>query len=84
MLELTGGEGVDAIFDGVGKNTGVTFSGGLTNRRLMGHALRRFEADLKMIRIGGTLVSLGEACGPIPPVSPRKLSERSINFTYPR
>jgi len=63
VLELTNGKGVDAIFDGVGKDT--------------------FESDFKMIKRKGTLVSVGNASGPVPPFSPMKLMEKNIRLLRP-
>ncbi|KAI0746899.1 NAD-P-binding protein [Daedaleopsis nitida] len=63
VLELTNGEGVHAIFDGVGKDT--------------------FEADFKMIRRKGTLVSVGNASGAVPPFPPLKLVEKNVRLLRP-
>ncbi|KDQ63083.1 hypothetical protein JAAARDRAFT_29081 [Jaapia argillacea MUCL 33604] len=63
VLELTGGEGVEAIFDGVGKDT--------------------FEANFKMIKRKGTIVSLGNASGAVPPFPPLKLTERNVKLLRP-
>ncbi|RPD65639.1 NAD-P-binding protein [Lentinus tigrinus ALCF2SS1-7] len=63
VLELTNGEGVHAIFDGVGKDT--------------------FEADFKMIRRKGTIVSVGNASGPVPAFPPLKLVEKNVRLVRP-
>ncbi|RPD65638.1 NAD-P-binding protein [Lentinus tigrinus ALCF2SS1-7] len=63
VLELTNGEGVHAIFDGVGKDT--------------------FEADFKMIRRKGTIVSVGNASGAVPPFPPLKLVEKNVRLLRP-
>ncbi|KAG6334135.1 hypothetical protein ID866_4958 [Astraeus odoratus] len=63
VLEITNGEGVHAIFDGVGKDT--------------------FEADLHMIRRKGTLVSVGNASGPVPPFPPLRLMDKNIKLVRP-
>ncbi|KAI1798102.1 NAD(P)-binding protein [Ganoderma leucocontextum] len=63
VLEITGGQGVHAIFDGVGKDT--------------------FEADFKMIRRKGTLVSVGNASGAVPPFPPLKLVEKNVRLLRP-
>ncbi|TBU61183.1 NAD(P)-binding protein [Dichomitus squalens] len=63
VLELTNGEGVHAIFDGVGKDT--------------------FEADLKVIRRKGTLVSVGNASGAVPPFPPLRLVEKNVKLLRP-
>ncbi|KAH0569271.1 hypothetical protein GP486_000027 [Trichoglossum hirsutum] len=48
VKEITRGEGVAAVFDGVGKDT--------------------FEADLEVVARKGTVVSFGNASGPVPPL----------------
>ncbi|KAI8986772.1 NAD-P-binding protein [Trametes punicea] len=63
VLELTNGEGVHAIFDGVGKDT--------------------FESDFKMIRRKGTIVSVGNASGAVPPFPPLKLVEKNVTLLRP-
>ncbi|KIY50470.1 NAD(P)-binding protein [Fistulina hepatica ATCC 64428] len=63
VLELTNGEGVDAVFDGVGKDT--------------------FELDLNILRRKGTLVSIGNASGAIPPFQPLRLSAKNIKLCRP-
>lgn len=63
VLELTNGEGVHAIFDGVGKDT--------------------FELDFKVIRRKGTLVSVGNASGAVPPFPPLKLVEKNVRLLRP-
>jgi NADPH:quinone reductase len=51
VKEITGGAGVVAVFDGVGKDT--------------------FEGDLEVIARKGTIVSFGNASGPVPPFTIR-------------
>ncbi|KAG2155734.1 hypothetical protein DEU56DRAFT_868123 [Suillus clintonianus] len=63
VLELTNGEGVHAIFDGVGKDT--------------------FESDLVMIRRKGTLVSVGNASGAVPPFPPIRLMQKNVKLLRP-
>ncbi|KAI6048061.1 hypothetical protein EDC04DRAFT_2886843 [Pisolithus marmoratus] len=63
VLEITNGEGVHAIFDGVGKDT--------------------FESDFRMIRRKGTLVSVGNASGAVPPFPPLKLVEKNMKLVRP-
>ncbi|KAG1820321.1 uncharacterized protein BJ212DRAFT_1478448 [Suillus subaureus] len=63
VLELTDGEGVHAIFDGVGRDT--------------------FESDLRMIRRKGTLVTLGNASGPVLPFPPIKLAQKNVKLLRP-
>ncbi|KAI6012610.1 hypothetical protein F5J12DRAFT_819149 [Pisolithus orientalis] len=43
-----------------------------------------FEADFRMIRRKGTLVSMGGASGPVPPFAPLKLSEKNVRIVRPR
>ncbi|EPQ60227.1 NAD P-binding protein [Gloeophyllum trabeum ATCC 11539] len=63
VLELTNGKGVEAIFDGVGKDT--------------------FESDFEMIARKGTIISLGNASGPVPPVAPLKLTPKNVKLLRP-
>ncbi|KAF9493616.1 NAD(P)-binding protein [Pleurotus eryngii] len=63
VLEITNGEGVDAIFDGVGKDT--------------------FDADFEMIKRKGTMVSLGNASGPVPPFPPLKIVQKNVKLLRP-
>lgn len=61
---LTGGRGVEAVFDGVGKET--------------------WQASLNSTARLGTLISFGNASGPVPPVAPLALaSAGSIFLTRP-
>lgn len=62
--EFTGGEGVAAVYDSVGKDT--------------------FNASLDALRFHGTLVSFGNASGPVEPISPLELAQRgSLYLTRP-
>ncbi|THV06469.1 NAD(P)-binding protein [Dendrothele bispora CBS 962.96] len=63
VLEITKGEGVHAVFDGVGKDT--------------------FDSNFKMLRRKGTLVSVGNASGAVPPFPPIKLIERNLKLLRP-
>ncbi|KAG9222271.1 hypothetical protein CCMSSC00406_0006568 [Pleurotus cornucopiae] len=63
VLEITNGEGVDAIFDGVGKDT--------------------FDNNFKMIKRKGTIVSVGNASGAVPPFPVLKLVERNVKLLRP-
>ncbi|TFK68264.1 NAD(P)-binding protein [Pluteus cervinus] len=63
VLEITNGEGVHAIFDGVGKDT--------------------FDKNFKMIRRKGTIVSYGNASGPVPPFPLLKLVEKNVVLVRP-
>ncbi|TFY81532.1 hypothetical protein EWM64_g2482 [Hericium alpestre] len=42
-----------------------------------------FDIDFKMIRCNGTLVSLGNSSGAVPPFSPLRLSEKNVRLLYP-
>ncbi|KAJ3798570.1 hypothetical protein GGU11DRAFT_723061 [Lentinula aff. detonsa] len=63
VLEITNGVGVDAVFDGVGKDT--------------------FESNFEMLRRKGTLVSVGNASGAVPPMSPLKLLPKNLKLCRP-
>ena len=64
VRELTGGQGVHAVYDSVGKST--------------------FEGSLNSLRPLGTLVSFGNASGPVAPFPPAILSQKgSLMFTRP-
>ncbi|KZT08736.1 NAD-P-binding protein [Laetiporus sulphureus 93-53] len=63
VLEITNGEGVHVVYDGVGKDT--------------------FEDDFKLLRRKGTLVSVGNASGPVPPFAPLKLVEKNLAILRP-
>lgn len=53
---LTDGKGVDAVLDGVGKDS--------------------WTASLDSLAVRGTMVTYGNASGPVPPVAPLELSRR--------
>ena len=42
-----------------------------------------FEADFKMIRRKGTIVSVGNASGAVPPFPPLKLVEKNVRLLRP-
>ena len=64
VREITGGEGVAVVYDGVGKDT--------------------FMASIDSLRVRGTMVSFGNASGPVPPFEPLLLSLKgSLFFTRP-
>jgi NADPH2:quinone reductase len=63
VLEITNGQGVHAVYDGVGKST--------------------FTAGLDSLRIFGTMVSFGNASGPVEPIAPLVLSKKSLFLTRP-
>lgn len=60
VRELTGGEGVAAVYDSVGKDT--------------------FVDSLDSLRPHGTMVSFGNASGPVEPVAPSELAKRGSLF----
>ncbi|VVT56116.1 uncharacterized protein SAPINGB_P004827 [Magnusiomyces paraingens] len=61
--EITKGQGVQGVFDGVGKST--------------------FETSLAALARKGTLVSFGNASGPVPPVSLLSLSAKNLKILRP-
>jgi NADPH2:quinone reductase len=64
VREITGGEGVAVVYDGVGKDT--------------------FMGSLDSLRLRGTMVSFGNASGPVAPFDPLLLSAKgSIFITRP-
>jgi NADPH:quinone reductase len=64
VRQLTGGQGVHAVYDSVGKST--------------------FEGSLNSLRPLGTMVSFGNASGPVPPFAPAILAAKgSLMFTRP-
>ncbi|CAK5264327.1 unnamed protein product, partial [Mycena citricolor] len=63
VLELTDGQGVDAVFDGVGKDT--------------------FDSNFVMLKRKGTLVSVGNASGAVPPMAPLRLVEKNLKLVRP-
>lgn len=64
VREITGGEGVAVVYDGVGKDT--------------------FTGSLDSLRTRGTMVSFGNASGPVAPFDPLLLSQKgSIFITRP-
>lgn len=64
VREITAGDGVAVVYDGVGKDT--------------------FMGSLDSLRVRGTMVSFGNASGPIAPFDPQLLSQKgSIFLTRP-
>jgi len=63
VLEITNGQGVNAIYDGVGKDT--------------------WEDDFKSIARKGTIVSLGNSSGVVPPFAPLKLTPKNLKVVRP-
>jgi NADPH2:quinone reductase len=60
VREATGGEGVAAVYDSIGKDT--------------------FMQSLDCLRPHGTMVSFGNASGPVEPVPPLELAKRGSLF----
>ncbi|PWZ03812.1 NAD(P)-binding protein [Testicularia cyperi] len=63
VKEITNGHGVDAIFDGVGKDT--------------------WEACFEMVARKGSIVTFGNASGPIEPFAPLRLAAKNIKVCRP-
>jgi NADPH2:quinone reductase len=45
--------------------------------------LCRFEADFKLVKRKGTIVSFGNASGTVPPVPLSKLTEKNVKLMRP-
>ncbi len=60
VKRLTGGQGVDVVYDSVGAAT--------------------FEGSLNCLRTRGTMVSFGNASGPVAPIPPLVLSQKGSLF----
>ncbi|CAO2654909.1 Nn.00g116420.m01.CDS01 [Neocucurbitaria sp. VM-36] len=63
VLEITGGEGVHAVFDSVGKAT--------------------FDSSLATVRRKGTMVSFGNASGPVEGFALGRLSAKNVKLLRP-
>lgn len=63
VLETTGGQGVHAVFDSVGKST--------------------FDASLSSVRRKGTMVSFGNASGPVEGFALGRLSAKNVKLIRP-
>ncbi|EAT78697.1 hypothetical protein HBI56_170950 [Parastagonospora nodorum] len=63
VLEITGGEGVHAVFDSVGKST--------------------FDSSLAVVRRKGTMVSFGNASGPVTGFALARLSAKNVKVVRP-
>lgn len=83
VLEITNGEGVHAVYDGVGKDTYVSRPI-LCLEPCLFVQYFRFDNDFKLIRRKGTIVSLGNASGAVPPFAPLKLSEKNVKLLRPK
>lgn len=83
VLEITGGVGVNAIFDGVGKDTYVWFHDTIICLADDTYVSDRFENNFKMIKRKGTIVVVGAASGMPEPFSVVKLVEKNIKLLRP-
>jgi len=63
VLEITGGEGVHAVFDSVGKST--------------------FDSSLAVVRRKGSMVSFGNASGPVTGFALARLSPKNVKLIRP-
>ncbi len=63
VRRLTGGAGVNVVYDGVGQST--------------------FDGSLKCLALRGTLALYGQSSGPVPPVDPLRLWDRSVFLARP-
>ncbi|KAF2855878.1 NAD(P)-binding protein [Plenodomus tracheiphilus IPT5] len=63
VLEITGGQGVHAVFDSVGKST--------------------FDSSLAVVRRKGTMVSFGNASGPVEGFALARLSPKNVKLVRP-
>ena len=82
VLELTNNEGVDAVFDGVGKDTCVFIFCLLRTRDDISNPIR-FDNNFKLIKRKGTIVSVGNASGAVDPVLLTKLVEKNVKLLRP-
>ena len=82
VLELTNNEGVDAVFDGVGKDTCVFFFY-LLGLELEVTDLISFDNNFKLIKRKGTIVSVGNASGAVEPFLISKLVEKNVKLLRP-
>lgn len=80
VLEITNGEGVECVFDGVGKDTYGIFPLQIT---ISLHNEVRFDNNFKLIKRKGTIVSVGNASGTVPPFSPLRLVEKNVALLRP-
>ncbi|KAG6899820.1 hypothetical protein C0993_006521 [Termitomyces sp. T159_Od127] len=81
VLEITHGEGVDAVFDGVGKDTYVYLF--LSYPSSLSYDENRFDNNFKLIKRKGTIVSLGNASGRVEPFSPLRLTGKNVKLVRP-
>lgn len=83
VLTWTNGEGVEAIFDGVGKDTYVKPPVANLRGLLLILCAISFDDDFKMIKRKGTIITLGNASGAVPPFAPLKLVEKNVTLLRP-
>lgn len=81
VLDLTNGEGVDAVFDGVGKDTWVQTI--YLFRRDINVKYVRFDNNFKLIKRKGTIVSVGNASGAVEPFQIARLVEKNVRLLRP-
>ena len=79
VVELTDGKGANVIYDGVGKTTCVICVDSSVFDLMCG----RFDDDFKIIKRKGTIVTFGNASGPIEPVNLFKLAEKNVKLVRP-
>lgn len=84
VLEITSGQGVHAVFDGVGKDTYVyiVMLASDTSPTLLRYY--SFMANFDLVRRKGTLVNVGNASGAVEPIAPLKLSPKNLKLVRPR
>lgn len=85
ILKITNGVGVQAVFDGVGKDTYVA-SRCCHLHHFITAALTyscRWEDNFALIARKGTIVSIGNASGAVPPFAPLKLVAKNVKVVRP-
>lgn len=90
VLKITGGVGVQAVYDGVGKDTYVLMIPSSffcrSDRRTSLTSLvpdYRWEDNFALIARKGTIVSIGNASGAVPPFAPLKLVAKNLKVLRP-
>ncbi len=64
VMDITNGEGLSVVYDGVGKKT--------------------FEGSIECLKVRGTMVSFGNASGPLSPIDvPKILQPKGLYFVRP-
>lgn len=82
VLRITNGEGVQAVFDGVGKGEYPSLP--MLALWIDSPVSDTFEDNFKIVARKGTIVSIGNASGPPPPVGPHILGDRNLKYLRPR